>query len=120
MATAVAAEEIAVTSGVAATSGKTAASASPSENGQVQDEAFHKMLQFLWKKSHPDRIFAYYPPAPLDESRERSESDEGIAARIPLLEGRLDKKSAARGFICKDLACEAPVTDAEQFILKLQ
>ncbi|MBU43054.1 MAG: thioredoxin domain-containing protein [Spirochaetaceae bacterium] len=114
------AEEIAVTSGVAATSGKTAASASPSENGQVQDEAFHKMLQFLWKKSHPDRIFAYYPPAPLDESRERSESDEGIAARIPLLEGRLDKKSAARGFICKDLACEAPVTDAEQFILKLQ
>ena len=80
------------------------------------DAGYSAMMDFLWKKSHPDRIFAYFPPGPLADSR----LDEERASEIPLLQGRIDDTSPARGFICKNLACEAPVTDAQQFALKLE
>ena len=93
------AEEIAVTSG-------------------QKDEHFDRMMDYLWKKGHPDRIFAYYPPAPLENGSTAGEQAD-LASKVPLLEGRISEKEPARGFICKNLTCEEPVKDAKQFILKL-
>jgi uncharacterized protein YyaL (SSP411 family) len=74
------------------------------------DEEFDTMVRFLKQSTHPDRIYCFYNPTLTSTDTEK----------LPLLQGRIPENAEeTRAYICTNLACEAPIHDAEQFILKL-
>ena len=78
--------------------------------GSKDDPQYKKMIGHMMERMDPDAIFVAC----------HAEMDLNHAAGLPLLEGRIpEKKDTALAYICKDMACQKPEPDAEEFIKKV-
>jgi uncharacterized protein YyaL (SSP411 family)/aryl-alcohol dehydrogenase-like predicted oxidoreductase len=64
----------------------------------------------------PNRIIGHKDPAASDRGRqaEREDEEENVAADLPLLAGKEPVNGRAALYVCRDFACQRPVTDPSQ------
>lgn len=69
------------------------------------DEA-RTLLDVVFRNYHPNQVVAVRQP--------------GNASPIPLLEGRTPLNGRATGYVCRNLTCQLPVTDADALARQLE
>ena len=77
--------------------------------GENDDPSTISMIQEARKGFNPDRIVAHLDPAVGDEAN----------ASMPLFEGRKMVDGLTTAYVCRNYACELPVTDVQALVTQL-
>ncbi len=79
--------------------------------GSPEDPTTKKMIQAVWERFIPNRVVVFHPPGPAGEAIEKV---------VPFVEGQVAEGGKPTAYVCRNYACDLPVTSVEKLHEQLE